>query len=86
MIRANVDTPWAFDGGRYIPQLAVDPAFASLLKGRTDITGENWHEFDGQQVKGGNYALASGMPKSGLPDYLTIQIKVEDEQTLIDID
>ena len=26
------------------------------------------------------------MPKSGDPDYLTIQVAVEDEQTLVDID
>ena len=97
MIRANIDTPWETyvqDGETvYGPKLAGDPAFADLIKPWTDQTGKEWHEWppgSGTQVKGGNYAkdspqgIASG--KHGDPDYLTIQVKVEDEQTLIDID
>ena len=95
MIRANVDTPWdsGLDGNgetEFYPKLHKDPAFSGLIKPWTDQTGKEWHEWQGEQVKGGNFpkdspqGIESG--KHGDPDYLTIQIKVEDEQTLIDID
>ena len=94
MIKANVDTPWESyieDGEEvYGPKLARDPAFADLIKPWTDQTGKEWHEWGGQQVKGGNYAKDSpgGIKtgKHGDPDYLTIQIKVEHENTLVAID
>jgi len=88
MIRAHVDTPWSQDpDGTYTPALPLDTDFA--LKGWKDVTGEEWHEFppgSGNRVKGGNYALATGQAKTNAMDYLTIEIQVEDEQTLIDID
>ena len=39
MIRANIDTPWATDADRYVPQLVTDPAFSGLIRGWTDVTG-----------------------------------------------
>ena len=84
MFISHVDTPWHFDGESYGPELARDPVHGPNIRGWTDVTGAEWHEWpigSGTMVKGGNYADgspgASQTGKGGQPDYLTIEIKTE---------
>ncbi len=96
MIIANVDTPWAVNSdGANVPKLGIDLAFVDLIKGWTDVTGVEGVIIGSRRLYGGNYAKSTGIQPdypagrvggSGDPDWLTVQIKVENEQTLIDID
>ena len=82
MIIAHIDTPWFQFPDGWGPELAND--FPDI--GTTDVTGSDWHEWDGNQVKGGNYPKATGHPKSGDPDYLTVEVKDVPQATLDLID
>lgn len=82
------------------PKLPRDPAFEADIKEWSDVTGAEGAEVDvgGGEIRhlyGGNYAAVTGIQPdyangrlggSGDPDWLTIQVKVEDESVLQSID
>lgn len=97
MHTAHVDTPWGVGpDGEFVPQLAIDPSFASDITKWSDVTGAEGVEVEpGRVLHGGNYAKASGIQPdhsqgrvggSGDPDWLMIEITFDEvaHPTLLD--
>jgi len=78
MISAIIDAPWIQDADGWRPDYDG---------GYTDVTGEDWYEWNGEQVKGGNYPPGAGLPSRYLQyDWVMLKITVEDDAALAALD